>query len=182
MSDIVSNSGPVCGVYFLFRGGALIYIGRSRDMVRRVASHRTNGREFDKWSFMPLPEDETATIEAALIRSLNPEQNTMHRHRVAAQLPPPEPETPSAPSYREQCFADAERIGAISKSMAPAYVSHHVRFAAEKFKRALSNGEIALQSSPGRRAQYVLMDSLQAWINAERVSRGLPPKWEENGL
>ena len=64
------------GVYFLFQGRAIQYIGRSTTVVQRVAAH--DGRiPFDRWAFLPVDGNERAlhTIEVSYIQAYWPPYN-----------------------------------------------------------------------------------------------------------
>lgn len=92
----MSSTRPiVCGVYMLFREQRLIYVGRSRDIYRRVDDHRSNGREFDYAAVTPCPEADAPWIEAAMIKAMEPAQNRTHKPlpvRSTVELRPlPEP-------------------------------------------------------------------------------------------
>lgn len=62
-------------MYFLFRGKALTYTGKSRDVYARIRSHRCNGRQFDYWLVAPCDEAQMDWIETALIQKLEPREN-----------------------------------------------------------------------------------------------------------
>lgn len=65
----------VCGVYCLFLRHELVYVGKSKDAYARIASHRTNGREFDYATVATCPEADLVWIEAAMIKAMEPRQN-----------------------------------------------------------------------------------------------------------
>jgi hypothetical protein len=57
-----------CGVYQLRLGGVIVYIGRAKNVARRVAEHRWERRmEFDEALFAEVPESDLLTVERALI-------------------------------------------------------------------------------------------------------------------
>lgn len=63
------------GVYFLFRENELIYIGMSSHIPTRIASHRQNGREFDKYHVIWCELADAYRLEESLIMALHPRQN-----------------------------------------------------------------------------------------------------------
>lgn len=70
---------PICGVYFLLRGVEIVYVGQSRDVHSRFASHRHamkhqrgNSIVFDGAFFLRTQESERLQIERALLRALRP--------------------------------------------------------------------------------------------------------------
>lgn len=64
-NKIIELSNPVCnasGVYFLINGGAIEYIGKSKNVLGRILGHSEKGRKFDRFTFIPCNEcdlDET---------------------------------------------------------------------------------------------------------------------------
>lgn len=69
------------GVYFLFDGDALVYVGQSCYIASRISQHRHAWRPFTTWGAVPVPGDLLTHVETAYIRTLRPPQNTM--------IPPP---------------------------------------------------------------------------------------------
>jgi hypothetical protein len=65
----------VCGIYQLFHEHELVYVGKSRDVYKRVAEHRARGRQFDYALVSAAPPGDLAWIEAALIAAFQPRQN-----------------------------------------------------------------------------------------------------------
>jgi hypothetical protein len=57
-----------CGVYFLWRGPKLLYIGKSNCIHDRLASHRRFGRVFTHATFEKLIEDLALWCEAQYIK------------------------------------------------------------------------------------------------------------------
>lgn len=66
------------GVYFLFRENELIYIGMSSHIPTRIASHRTNGREFDKYYVIWCELADAYRLEESLIMAFMPMQNKVY--------------------------------------------------------------------------------------------------------
>jgi predicted GIY-YIG superfamily endonuclease len=65
-----------CGVYFLFDGDDLVYIGKSVDVHGRVRTHCQEGcKRFDRWAFVPVAEAELVGAEKALILEHKPKYN-----------------------------------------------------------------------------------------------------------
>lgn len=84
-------AGEACaGLYFLWLGDRLRYVGLSVDMERRVQQHSQTGRiEFDRWRTLCVPEPQVVrfflqSIECAYIRALAPPDN---RHKGSAAWP-----------------------------------------------------------------------------------------------
>lgn len=72
------SDGPtVCdGVYFLFDGPTLVYVGKSGYVKQRIQQHRTVWRPFTHWGAVAVPHPLLEAIEAAYINALRPIQNT----------------------------------------------------------------------------------------------------------
>lgn len=65
-----------CGVYFLFDGDEVVYIGQSRRSVSsRVAFGSKNGVPFDSFLVIPVPEEELNSYERAAINEFQPRFN-----------------------------------------------------------------------------------------------------------
>lgn len=72
-------SGRRSGVYFLWRGNELRYIGKTTHIQSRLASHEGHGfpcNEWDSYSFLECPADVMSSIEDFYIRELQPPDNT----------------------------------------------------------------------------------------------------------
>mgnify|MGYP001571625471 CR=1 FL=1 len=64
----------ICGVYFLWKGSDLIYVGKSVNLVCRLLNH-SRQRDFDSYSVVECQEGELADLETAYILLLKPPQN-----------------------------------------------------------------------------------------------------------
>lgn len=64
------------GVYFLFDGPELVYVGHSGYVRQRIGQHRAMQRSFTRWGAVPVPHPLLAPIESAYIAALRPAQNT----------------------------------------------------------------------------------------------------------
>jgi hypothetical protein len=78
----------VSGVYFLFDGDELVYVGESRDVYFRVRHHyRDPEKPFTRWTFIELSAEERVVAERKLIRRYKPRLN-----RAFVNPPQPRPE------------------------------------------------------------------------------------------
>jgi hypothetical protein len=77
MDEILEWEPPVAsGVYFLFDGGQLQYVGRAVNVYSRTAQHKkVNSIPFDIWRYIPFLEDDLDAAEAAYIRLYKPPFN-----------------------------------------------------------------------------------------------------------
>lgn len=73
-----------CGVYLLLSAGRTVYVGRSTELVTRIATHRRSGREFDEVRIIPCDRQTSVWLERELIRVLRPSQNLLRYQRSAA--------------------------------------------------------------------------------------------------
>lgn len=66
----------ICGVYFLFVGDKLVYVGQSLDIHGRIADHRRRRRDFDAYSFVEFTDKEKlGDLERVYIHKFRPEGN-----------------------------------------------------------------------------------------------------------
>ena len=73
--SVIRKNG-CCGVYFLLREGEVVYVGKSRNVVCRVAQHIfENTKEFNEVFYVPLVKEELDRFEAEMIRALEPKYN-----------------------------------------------------------------------------------------------------------
>lgn len=73
---------PVCtgpGVYILYNGEEITYVGKSMNVLVRLASHASKGRAFTAYSVIPCLPDDLDAVETELINRLKPPQNKTHR-------------------------------------------------------------------------------------------------------
>lgn len=68
---------PVSGIYFLSRGGAIVYIGQSMNIYSRIAAHEKD-KEFDSACYFHCAREDMDDIERTLIQSFQPEYNKVH--------------------------------------------------------------------------------------------------------
>ena len=69
------------GIYFLFNGLEVVYVGQSKNVITRLANHAKNGRKFTHYFSIPCPEDELDKTEQYYIERFCPEQNKTPRFR-----------------------------------------------------------------------------------------------------
>ena len=71
----------IAGVYFLFDGKDIVYVGQSADIFRRIYEHssgRAKGekKKFDTWEYIEIPDEaERFRAENLLILALRPKYN-----------------------------------------------------------------------------------------------------------
>ena len=64
------------GIYFLFSGDEVVYVGQSQDVMSRIMTHRGNGIiRFDSASAVPTNNSHKNEVEATLIVMMNPKYN-----------------------------------------------------------------------------------------------------------
>jgi hypothetical protein len=79
-AEITAAAKPIegagVGVYFLVKGGQVVYVGQSRCVAGRIATHHANtSRPFDSWSWLPCDKSQLDTLERLYITALVPEYN-----------------------------------------------------------------------------------------------------------
>jgi excinuclease UvrABC nuclease subunit len=62
------------GVYFLRRDTTIVYVGKAKNLARRVIAHMSN-KEFDTVLAMQVPEEMLHPVETHWIRQLRPVLN-----------------------------------------------------------------------------------------------------------
>lgn len=72
--DVSRNLLPT-GVYFLYLGDRLQYIGQSVEPATRLSQHRHSGKAFDRAFVIPVPAFMLDNVEGALIRYFRPPLN-----------------------------------------------------------------------------------------------------------
>lgn len=78
------------GVYFLFKGEQLVYIGKStRCIYSRIAKHcEDQGKDFDSWEYREksgYTDQDIGFLETDLISYFNPPLNVMHSSKYGSR-------------------------------------------------------------------------------------------------
>lgn len=82
------------GIYALVAGGRVVYIGKAKQMISRICTHRSNARRkvptwmpasakgiiFDEVHVMPCHPDQVDDLEHALINFYKPRHNIQLKH------------------------------------------------------------------------------------------------------
>lgn len=71
------------GVYFLFKGERLVYIGKSNSIYARIGQHCVSSKDFDSWEYYEAKDYtdiELGSLEATLISNFCPPYNGTHAH------------------------------------------------------------------------------------------------------
>lgn len=66
------NEFKLCGIYFLFECGKLVYIGQSMDIYVRVSQHSNSGKAFDTVRFIACEPDKMSFYETRWIKRFKP--------------------------------------------------------------------------------------------------------------
>lgn len=191
INDLLINrrnlDAPVVrGIYFLFREGALVYVGKSSDVYKRVRAHRANGREFDFASVMLVQDAHLGWVEKAVITAMRPPANTKHAGNrkgsfIANDIdgddaPKVETSPSTAPSRRavtslQMALRRTEKTGTMSKTDSRSYASSRFHGGGKMFDAALKAGEIPTIDT-GRRgngANHILIpfQDLVSWTETQ---------------
>ena len=70
--------GNCSGIYFLFDGQELVYVGKGWNCLLRIAEHtrKDSDKKFTSWNYMYIENDrERNELERALIRTYKPKFN-----------------------------------------------------------------------------------------------------------
>ena len=68
------NIKSVRGIYFLFDGPTLVYIGQSENIFKRVPIHLET-KKFDSWNYIEFVEEDLNILEAEFILKYKPKYN-----------------------------------------------------------------------------------------------------------
>lgn len=74
--------GNYSGIYFLFDGDELVYIGKGWNCLLRVAEHTRKDSDivFNSWNYINIAEEnEYNKIEKELIKQFIPKYNKIHK-------------------------------------------------------------------------------------------------------
>jgi hypothetical protein len=79
-SEIAAAAKPLegagTGIYFLVKGGRVVYVGQSLCVLARVGTHSTNAsRPFDSWSWLSCDRSQLDALERDYITALMPPYN-----------------------------------------------------------------------------------------------------------
>jgi hypothetical protein len=77
-TDVLAAAIPMTlasGIYFLIRGGEVVYVGQSVDVLHRIARHRREGKVFDSFSYMECDPHQMDRLESLYIKAFVPEEN-----------------------------------------------------------------------------------------------------------
>ena len=69
MSDVMRI---ICGVYYLWDGAQVIYIGSSRNVPRRISKHRSSRLDFAGYFVDECKPEQLLDMEAAAIKEFKP--------------------------------------------------------------------------------------------------------------
>jgi hypothetical protein len=72
--DITAAVSSTCGIYFLRKGPAIVYVGQSVNVYIRASQHRAT-KDFDSVDFIPCPRERLDELEGFFIRLIRPAQN-----------------------------------------------------------------------------------------------------------
>lgn len=64
-----------CGVYFLFLGKNLVYVGMTTNFFLRMASHMAGEKQFDSVVLLKTPEEDLRGLEGEMIARYQPLYN-----------------------------------------------------------------------------------------------------------
>lgn len=70
---------PLCGLYFLLSFTTIVYVGRSTDIMTRIARHRSEEKAFTDFAYLECSEEEAKLFERWCIALLQPQLNIFGR-------------------------------------------------------------------------------------------------------
>ena len=75
----VTPKAQLCGIYFLFLGDDLVYVGKSFNVLRRIGDHAEGLIEFDRACWIRTPKSTLAESERRWLDILLPSANSDQR-------------------------------------------------------------------------------------------------------
>jgi hypothetical protein len=66
---------PVIGIYFLFDGEDLVYVGQSNNVLSRVQTHAAKSVQFDRYAVVECQLNELNELEGKYITQYKPKLN-----------------------------------------------------------------------------------------------------------
>lgn len=76
------------GVYFLFQGQEIVYVGQSADVLRRIGEHISDRlKVFDGVAFIPCQALNRVWMEEQYIKRLKPRYNGLTEHEARQASP-----------------------------------------------------------------------------------------------
>ena len=81
VAQILSLAVPTqdaSGIYFLIQDGEVVYVGQASNVLARVGKHASD-RDFDAWTWLPVPIGNLTRTERAYIDYLRPRLNRDNR-------------------------------------------------------------------------------------------------------
>ena len=84
LPEILAHSNPTPpmtpGIYFLLMDGVIVYVGKSWEVGRRIATHLSRGAiPFDRWTFCPVEPLDMDLVERFYIGKFKPRYNISHK-------------------------------------------------------------------------------------------------------
>jgi hypothetical protein len=89
--DILAAAIPTrlpSGVYFLIDGREVVYVGQSADILSRIATHRKQGRRFDRFTYIECEPEKMDELEAQYIAAFAPRLNVSFGRRADHAVSP----------------------------------------------------------------------------------------------
>lgn len=74
LSNLAAPFSTGCGVYFLFKGNRIVYVGQSRNVMQRVGVH-ADEKDFDRMAWVETPREHLNLVESLYIHTLRPRLN-----------------------------------------------------------------------------------------------------------
>ena len=65
------------GIYFLYDGDKLVYIGQSKSILARIGQHMNTEKPFDSYALIECDEEDLDSMEAQYIRHYQPPLNVV---------------------------------------------------------------------------------------------------------
>lgn len=78
LSQIIEKARPYAssvGIYFLIDGEEVVYVGQSVNVFARISQHKSEGKKFERWCFLPCSAEQLHDTERRYIEAIAPALN-----------------------------------------------------------------------------------------------------------
>lgn len=89
INDLPAMPRSQVGIYFLYQGLLVVYVGKTTEFYGRMSSHAAGEFIFDSIRFLPLAESALDMMEREYIARFAPMYNKMHNKRIGTKSAAP---------------------------------------------------------------------------------------------
>lgn len=161
------NDSRFCGLYFLFSGDEIVYVGQSTCYPARLGDHiRRFGTQFNRITFLPTPYEELYETECLYILEYRPHLNTIipKVRRIAPTVSIPH-EIPYQPSKHDDYLSRPEASDYLTERYFQVSPAMLAAFAKDKTGPAHCLASIR----PKKILPWYLKEDLDHWVKGVKL-------------